>query len=423
MNHTARIMLPLVLVQSPLLAQDCTRGGLYGPDLRFTVGESPTQVGAEDVDLDGDIDLVVVTESGALSVLLNDATGLFELAPSIGIRSSGFVFESNTGSGYPNILAWDTEFGALVTLENLFEFLPEFVEVSRRSFPFAGPVSLHRAELTTDEFEDLVFVVKDENAVYVEGAGALYESFATGVDPVDATLADMDGDGQRDVVVANAGTSDVSVLLNRSKPFGVIPVFEPQLRFGLFGDTPSAIASADLDNDGDTDIVVSNRASNDVSVLLNDGSGFLIAKERFGVGNGPADVVLADIDRDTHLDIITANQGSGDITILFGSGDARFDASETFNASASPRSLVVATLASGMGPGIASVSGEHDEISVLRSRCADESLCRPDLNADGNLDFFDLALLLQSIVDYDGNTVFDFFDLSMYLGEFLAGCP
>jgi hypothetical protein len=49
--------------------------------------------------------------------------------------------------------------------------------------------------------------------------------------------------------------------------------------------------------------------------------------------------------------------------------------------------------------------------------------CRPDLNMDGSLDFFDINFLLANMVDYNGDTVFDFFDISEFLMDYSAGCP
>lgn len=55
--------------------------------------------------------------------------------------------------------------------------------------------------------------------------------------------------------------------------------------------------------------------------------------------------------------------------------------------------------------------------------------CRPDLNRDGVLDFFDLAAFLSAfssgfpIADFVDDGVYDFFDVSMFLSQFAQGCP
>ena len=49
--------------------------------------------------------------------------------------------------------------------------------------------------------------------------------------------------------------------------------------------------------------------------------------------------------------------------------------------------------------------------------------CPPDLNNDGNLDFFDVSAFLSTTPDWNGDTTFDFFDVSAFLQAFGNGCP
>ena len=55
--------------------------------------------------------------------------------------------------------------------------------------------------------------------------------------------------------------------------------------------------------------------------------------------------------------------------------------------------------------------------------------CAPDINGDGELDFFDISAFLTAftamdpVADFSGDGEFDFFDISAFLTEFSAGCP
>lgn len=71
------------------------------------------------------------------------------------------------------------------------------------------------------------------------------------------------------------------------------------------------------------------------------------------------------------------------------------------------------------GPGLtpAPIAG------LLLSHDVSAACSAADLNADGQLDFFDVSALLNGEVDYNGDTQFDFFDISAFLQEFNAGCP
>lgn len=63
------------------------------------------------------------------------------------------------------------------------------------------------------------------------------------------------------------------------------------------------------------------------------------------------------------------------------------------------------------------------------TRFRNGSTCLPDLNGDGELDFFDVTAFTNALamgdlsVDFDGNGVLDFFDVSTFLTELGAGCP
>ena len=67
-------------------------------------------------------------------------------------------------------------------------------------------------------------------------------------------LADFNGDGKPDIVVANCMYSDtVSVLLGNGNG-----TFQAQQTFAT-GDQPSSVAVGDVNGDGKPDIVVANR--------------------------------------------------------------------------------------------------------------------------------------------------------------------
>ncbi len=74
-------------------------------------------------------------------------------------------------------------------------------------------------------------------------------------------------------------------------------------------DEPMSIAAADLELDGDLDIVTANRASATVSVFKNDGTGGFAARgDPFGGGN-PTGVAVLPVDNSPRPDIVTSNAG------------------------------------------------------------------------------------------------------------------
>ena len=72
--------------------------------------------------------------------------------------------------------------------------------------------------------------------------------------------------------------------------------------------------------------------------------------------------------------------------------------------------------------GVIQGDGTWDAVTLVIDDGASD-VCDPDLNMDGELDFFDISFLLQNSVDFNGDTFFDFFDISAFLQALNAGCP
>ena len=68
----------------------------------------------------------------------------------------------------------------------------------------------------------------------------------------------------------------------------------------------SDIDAADVDRDGDLDLAVSNSASNDISIFLNNGNGSLQPHQRYGVGYAPLHSAAADFNGDGKTDLASS---------------------------------------------------------------------------------------------------------------------
>jgi len=96
--------------------------------------------------------------------------------------------------------------------------------------------------------------------------------------------ADLDGDGDFDLVTTNVQAGTISVLMNNGDG-----TFAAHLDYDV-GDSPRSVFAADLDSDGDNDLAVANHDDDIVSVLL------LPEYDRqdYAVHDGPHAVVAAD---------------------------------------------------------------------------------------------------------------------------------
>src|SRR5262249_58176017 len=89
------------------------------------------------------------------------------------------------------------------------------------------------------------------------------QPFFAGTNPASITIADLNGDGLPDLVVANEGSNDVTVLLGVGGD-GWTLTPGPRLRAGM---GPVATTVHDVTGDAIPDILVSNSPSNTISLL------------------------------------------------------------------------------------------------------------------------------------------------------------
>lgn len=199
-----------------------------------------------------------------------------------------------------------------------------------------NPFSVAIGDFNGDSKPDVVAASISDNVTLVlgNGAGAFGppNTFYIGVNsgfPLSVAIGDFNGDGKRDVVTANSNTDNVSLLLgNGGGGFGVASIFD----LGATANFPIAGASADLNGDGRADVVTANFGSSNISVLLANASGGFGAPNTIGLADGldPRSVAFGDFNLDGKLDIVTANSNSRNIALLLGNGFGGFGIAHTF---------------------------------------------------------------------------------------------
>ena len=145
-------------------------------------------------------------------------------------------------------------------------------------------------------------------------------------------VGDFNGDGKLDLAVAYCNDTfpttqpgAVEILLGNGDGTFNLAAVSPAT-----GNTPTAIATGDLNGDGNLDLAISNGSSNTVTILLGNGNGTFTAVASPATGNSPSSLVVGDFNGDGKPDLAVTNATDNTVTILLGNGDG------TFKAMASP---------------------------------------------------------------------------------------
>jgi len=163
-----------------------------------------------------------------------------------------------------------------------------------------------------------------------------------GASPHFIAVGDVNKNGVLDLVIANNAGASVNVLLGNGTGGFAAATGSP---FAV-GTEPVAVAIGDLNNDTNPDLVVANYASNNLTVLLGDGTGaFAPAPVSPIIAQlNPHGVVITNMDADAFADLVVTNDGSNTVSVLLGNGASGFGAPASFPVAGNPRGLAVLDL-------------------------------------------------------------------------------
>jgi hypothetical protein len=290
-------------------------------------GDGPASTVAADLDGDGDRDLATVNQNG------EDVTIL-----------------KNAGSG-------------------------NFNQPGSSPEPVGGlPDAIVAADFDGDLDTDLAvsnFASGDVNVLLNRGTGNFTEPASSpepaGGAPDELTVADLDGDLDQDLAVANSGSDDVTILRNN----GLGDFDEPTTSPEAAGDDPRSVGAGDFDADGDHDLAVANADADTVTILRNNGSGNFsqTATSPVATGDGPQTIDVGDLDGDSDLDLAVGNGNAGTVTILKNTGSGNFSEPASSPEAAGSRSVWVvgADFDLDGDRDLANADFLNDQVNILRN--------------------------------------------------------
>ena len=309
-----------------------------------TVLRSPTgffQVGslaAADLNADGLLDLL--TSNGSELVLFyQKGPGRFKPDPLVLPTGARFVTAADlNGDGHVDIVS--THFVVLEGLHSLKTFHQEAGTFVLSQVLGEGviedPRSIVASDLDGDRFLDLVSANRGSDDLTIfrqidQGEFETAPSVTLNSDmkgPRSVAVADLDGDGDSDLVSANEKSDNLTIF------FQIAPgQFDPEptvLGGRELTEEPTFVTVADLDGDGDLDLVSANQKGNNLTIFFQTAPGeFDPDPTVVGLGftNRPQSVVATDLDHDGDLDLVSANRVGNDLTAFLQTSPGRFDPS------------------------------------------------------------------------------------------------
>lgn len=289
-----------------------------------------------------------------------------------------------------------------------------------------GPYAIVAGKFNADTNFDLAVVNSTSNNVSIltgngNGTFSAPTNFFVGASPISIAVGDLNNDTFQDLVVANFGgffSGSISVLLgNGAGSFTATNPVRTRTE-------PAFVLITSLNGDGNKDLVVANFGSNSVSTFFGQGNGTFLLSQNLNVGNGPVAVHTIDAVGGGTPTLLVANFNGDSITNcpitglgtygpcvngaqpfspnpvsiasgdFLGSGSSMFAAalsgsnlikmstSLTFNVGANPNALATADFNNDGKTDLVSVNSGSNDVSVMMNNCKVAKGNLSDFNGD-----------------------------------------
>jgi hypothetical protein len=291
-------------------------GGSFGPEQIITTSVNrPASVYAADLDGDGDQDVVSAsTGDDRIAYYENLGTGTFGALQVIDtvVDPTTVLCVDMDGDGDADVVsAWGNPFNSnnqVAWYENLGN--GGFGPAQTITTAVSGAINIHAQDLDGDGDQDILSVSTwDSKVAYYENLGG--GSFGPQVvittntnSPKSVHAADLDNDGDQDVLFSSWSQPS---FIAWSENLGGGSFGVPQT---IYTGTSAAIRdviAADLDGDGDQEVIAAEELGDRVTYFDNLGGGSFGTRQVITYANNAVNVFAADCDNDGDVDIFATS--------------------------------------------------------------------------------------------------------------------
>ena len=203
-------------------------------------------------------------------------------------------------------------------------------------------------------------------------------NYGVGTQPFGIVVADFNGDNKPDIATANYGSNNVSRLLNSGTgTFGVAA----NANSGIGATSPWDLTAADVTGDNKPDLIVANYGTYHVGVMVNNGTGtFAIGVDYAGVEpQGPA---MADFNGDGNQDIVAGIADYGRLNVLLNRGNGLYSSVQNYAFTGGTYGLTSGDFNGDSKPDIAAVSRNSTAVGVFFEHRFGQAQRRSDLHPE-----------------------------------------
>jgi len=326
-------------------------GTAQPPAVSPLVGKSPVSVAAADLNGDGNLDVVIAeSDSQTIGILFGNGNGTFQpevelpafpttvmAVAAADLNKDGFI-DLVVGVQILPYAGATGRFAALLNDGTGHFGSPVYAPPAPLMFPSASELSI--ADVNSDGIPDVLATGNDEGGGSTQiflgigdgtfSSGEIVDSSIYGL-PNNAVLADVNGDGCPDTIVADIDADAVVFLGNCQGTFSSNPSV-----YGM-GDVGYGLTVADINGDGSPDLIIGgdfdplnfefgigDATGNSIGVRLNDGTGNFGVLHTYRGDSGIFSLAAIDLNGSGIPDIVTANQDSNDASVYVNDGTGAF---------------------------------------------------------------------------------------------------